>query len=385
MAVKIVRQPNKIVLLGAPTSAASLALGHERAPAALRAAGLAEGLRNAGYEVNDLGDDPVQLFQADAESPRARNLPRVLKSIESLKPRVEMAVKSGALPLILGGDCSIALATVAGLRRYFRHVSMLYMDSDADLNVPATTHSGCIDGMVVSHLAGRGAAELVRFWPDPPLVRDPDIALFGVGRLDPPEEEFLRTSPIRRYLASDVKRLGATAAAQAAVVGIHGGSNVIGHEFVLHFDVDVIAGAEFGATNLPAEQGLSFEEVREALEVFTRQNHLAAVEVTAYNPERDPDGSAAKKLVELIVSVFATRLAAIGAAAPEKSAAAAEPEIAHAPRETAVAAGKSASSSSSEAAGPSTEPVGTVETTETSETTAVADASEPSAESADQD
>jgi arginase len=318
VAVKIVRQPNKIALLGAPTSAASLALGHERAPAALRAAGLVEGLRNAGYEVNDLGDDPVQLFQPDNESPRARNLPRVLKSIEALKPRVEIAVKSGALPLILGGDCSIALATVAGLRRYFRNVSMLYMDSDADLNIPATTHSGCIDGMVVSHLGGRGAAELVRFWPEPPLVRDPDIALFGVGRLDPPEEEFLRTSPIRRYLASDVKRLGATAAAEAAVAGIHGGSNVIGHEFVLHFDVDVIAGAEFGATNLPAADGLSFEEARQALEVFTRQNHLAAMEVTAYNPERDPDGSAAKKLVDLVVSVLAARLAALTAAAPEK-------------------------------------------------------------------
>ncbi len=321
MAVKIIRQPNKIALLGAPTSAASLALGHERAPAALRAAGLVEGLRNAGYEVNDLGDDPVQLFEPDSESPRARNLPRVLKSIEALKPRVEVAVKSGALPLILGGDCSIALATVAGLRRYFRHVSMLYMDSDADLNIPATTHSGCIDGMVAAHLGGRGAAELVRFWPEPPLVRDPDIALFGVGRLDPPEEEFLRTSPIRRYLASDVKRLGATAAAEAAVAGIHGGSNVIGHEFVLHFDVDVIAGAEFGATNFPAAEGLSFEEARQALEVFTRQNHLAAMDVTAYNPERDPDGSAAKKLVGLVVSVLAARLAALSAAAaPEKPA-----------------------------------------------------------------
>src|SRR3989441_11164864 len=73
-----------------------------------------------------------------------------------LKPRVEHAVKSGALPLILGGDCIIALATIAGVRRYYHKVSLVWMDRDADLNVPATTPSGCVDGMAVSHIIGRG-------------------------------------------------------------------------------------------------------------------------------------------------------------------------------------------------------------------------------------
>src|SRR5208283_640879 len=124
----------------------------------------------------------------------------VIAALDALKPRVEHAVKLGTLPLILGGDCSIALATVAGARRYFRNVSLIYMDRDADLNTPATTHSGCLDGMVVSHLTGRGAAELVRFWGEPPLVREPDLALFGVDRLEPAEEEVLSRSPLRRYL-----------------------------------------------------------------------------------------------------------------------------------------------------------------------------------------
>ena len=152
MAVKIVRQPNKIALLGAPTSAAAMSAGHEGAPAALRAAGLIDRLRSIGYEVTDLGDDPPQLYKPDEESPRARNLPGVIAALEALKPRVEQAVKSGALPLILSGDCSIALATIAGARRYFRNVSMIYMDRDADLNTPATTPSGCVDGMVVSRI-----------------------------------------------------------------------------------------------------------------------------------------------------------------------------------------------------------------------------------------
>ncbi len=317
MAVKIVRQSSKIAILGAPTSAAAMSAGSEGAPAALRAAGLIDSLRSAGYEVADLGDDPVLTFQPDAESPRARNIPAVLKSIETLKPRVEQAVKSGALPIILSGDCSIALATLAGARRYFRHLSMIYMDADADLNTPATTPSGCLDGMVVSHLTGRGAPELVRFWSEPFLVREPDLALFGVSRLDPPEEAVLSNSPLRRYLVADIKRHGAAASAKTALERIRGNGN----DFVLHLDVDVIS--DFAATNYPSSNGLSFDEVREALLIFTQQKNLAAIEITAYNPAKDPDGSAAKKILSLLTDVVSQRLEVLKAA--ELAAAAAAP------------------------------------------------------------
>jgi len=315
VAAKIVRQPNKIALLGSPTSAAAMSLGHEGAPAALRAAGLVERLQSIGYEVTDLGDDPPQVFRADTESPRARNISGVLASLESLKPRVEQAVKSSALPLILTGDCSMILATVAGLRRYFRHVGLIYMDRDADLHTPATTSSGSLDGMVISHVAGRGAAELVRFWGEPPLVREPDIALFGTDRIDPPEEEVLRTSPLRRYLVHEIKRMGPAAAAQAAVDRVHGK----GYECVLHFDVDVIA--DFPATDYPGTGGLTLDEVREALNVFARQPHLAAIEVAAYNPLKDSNGSGAKLIVNLLADALGKRLETLKAKAPSDESA----------------------------------------------------------------
>jgi arginase len=344
VAVKIVRQPHKIALLGAPTSAAAMSAGSEGAPAALRAAGLIDRLRAAGYEVLDHGDDPPQTFKPDTESPRARNITAVLKSIETLKPRVEQAVKSGALPIILSGDCSIALATVAGARRYFRHVSMIYMDADADLNTPATTPSGCLDGMVVSHLTGRGAPELVRFWSEPFLVREPDLALFGVSRLDAPEEKVLSNSPLRRYLVADVKRHGAAASAKTALERIRGNGN----EFILHFDVDVIS--DFAATNYPSVNGLSLDEVRDALLVFAQQKNLAAIEVTAYNPAKDPDGSGAKKLIDLLVEVLQTRLETLKAA--ESAAAAAEPPVAAA----VPAASKAASSVAQSSPAPDSKP-----------------------------
>ena len=312
MAVKIIRQPKRIALIGAPTSAAAMAAGHERAPSALREAGLVTRLQEAGYEVTDLGDSKTQVFQPDDDHPRARNLVAVLSALYDLRPRVEQAVKSGALPLVIGGDCAIALATLSAVHRYYRNVSLIWVDRDADMNIPATTPSGCIDGMVVSHIVGRGAPELVRFWGEPPLVREPDVVLFGLERLDPPEDAVLARSPIRRYMAADVLRQGAAASANAALERVH----VASHEFVLHFDVDVISSEDFRATTYAGVGGLRLDDVREALEVFLRQKNLAAVEVTVYNPALDPDGSGAKLLIELLATAFAKRLEALAAEEP---------------------------------------------------------------------
>ena len=304
MAVKIIRQTKKIALLGSATSAAALRAGHERAPAALRAAGLIDRLKAAGFDVTDLGDTATQVFQPDDEHPRTRNVSAVLKSLNDLRPRVEVAVKSGALPLILCGDCISVLATSAGVRRYHHNVSLIYMDRDADLNLPATTPSGCIDGMVISHVIGRGAPELIRFWGEPPLVREPDVALFGFERLDPQEAQYLVSSSLRRHPALEVSAVGAAAAAQVALERVHAAK----HEFVLHFDVDVISTQEFSATNFPGEGGLSLSDVRDALRVFAAQPNLAAFEVAGYNPDLDPDGEAARRLVDLLVEVLAARL-----------------------------------------------------------------------------
>lgn len=343
MAVKITRQPKKIALIGAPTSAAALTAGHERAPHALREAGLVARLQEAGYEVADLGDAQTQVFQPDEDHPRARNLAAILSELNDLRPRVEQAVKSGALPLVIGGDCAIALATVSGVHRYHRNVSLIWMDRDADMNIPATTPSGCVDGMVVSHIVGRGAPELVRFWGEPPLVREPDVALFGLDRLDPPEDAMLARSPIRRYMASDVLRLGAEAAAHAALERVH----VASHEFVLHLDVDVISSEDFQATNYAARGGLRLTDVREALEVFLRQKNLAAVEVTVYNPALDPDGSGARLLVELLAAAFAKRLEALAEGEAEVIAvdAAARGETTAAPEANSSAAAAAANAS----------------------------------------
>ena len=333
MAVKITRQTKNIVLLGAATSAAALRPGGERAASALRAAGLADRLKTAGFQVADQGDSASSVFRADDEHPRARNVAAILKSLNDLRPRVEVGVKSGSLPVILSGDCIPVLAVIAGARRYYRNVSLIYVDRDADLNVPASTPSGCIDGMVISHVIGRGAPELVRFWGEPPLVRAPDVALFGFDRLDPPEEQFLLTSPLRRHPSLEVSTLGPAAAARLALERVH----VANHEFVLHFDVDTINGDEFPWTNFAGPGGLSLDAVRDALRVFAAQPNLAAVVVAGYNPELDADGAGARKLIDLLTEVLSVRLETTAAgvesdsAAPAVSTAAAAPAPAATP------------------------------------------------------
>jgi arginase len=222
-------------------------------------------------------------------------------------------VKSGALPVILTGDCISVLAVIAGTRRYYRNVSLIYVDRDADLNVPATTPSGCVDGMVISQVIGRGAPELVRFWGEPPLVREPDVALFGFERLDKPEDQYLVASPLRRHPSSEVSTVGAAAAAHLALERVHAAN----HEFILHFDVDVINSDEFPWTNFPGAGGLSLNEARDALRVFVSQTNLAAFVVAGYNPELDSDGAGARKLIDLLADALSTRLKeAAGEATP---------------------------------------------------------------------
>jgi arginase len=309
LAVKIVRQPNKLALIGAPSSAAAFSPGSEKAPAALRAAGIVEKLQSSGYEVTDHGDCALRLFADDEEHKRARNLPEIVASLHDLKPRAELAVKSGGVLLVLGGDCTQIIGMLTGARRYYRHVNLLWFDRDADLNTPASTPSGRLDGMVLASIIGRGSPELVRFWGEPPLVREPDTLIFGLERVDPPEQEFLAHSPMRYILAQDIQAAGAMKAATNALAHLHADTR----EFMLHLDLDVIAQEEFAVTNMPGSGGLSFAETQAALTEIVKHKNLLGLDVAQYNPDKDADGSGARKVVDLVVEVLSARLAALSA------------------------------------------------------------------------
>jgi arginase len=172
--------------------------------------------------------------------------------------------------------------------------------------------------MVVAGIIGKGAPELVRFWGEPPLVREPDVYLFGVERLDPPEQEFLSKSPMRHMLAADVQRKSAAVAAKDALTHLHADSR----EYVIHLDTDLLANSEFPAVNVPGEGGLPLADVKAALTEALHSTFLVGLTITQYNPDKDPDASAAKKLVDLLVESLSVRLASTQEAAPQ------EPDVA---------------------------------------------------------
>jgi arginase len=321
LAVKITRQPKKIALIGAPSSAAAFGPGTEKAPAALRAAGIVERLQELGFEVIDHGDCAIRLFADDEEHRRARNLPTIVAGLNDLKARAEVAVKSGALVLVLGGDCAQVIGLLTGTRRYYKQLGLVWMDRDADLNTPATTPSGRIDGMVLAHAIGRGAPELVRFWGEAPLVREPDVTVFGVARLDPAEQEFLEKSPMRYVGAPEVESKGGAAAATEVLAQSHADTK----DFVLHLDIDVIASEEMPAVNVPGSAGLNLQGVQAALNEFVRHKNLLAWDVAQYNPDKDPDGSGAKKVVDVIVEALSKRIETLSPAAEPAAEPPAEP------------------------------------------------------------
>jgi arginase len=196
----------------------------------------------------------------------------------------------------------------------------LWFDRDADLNTPASTPSGRLDGMGLASIIGKGSPELVRFWGEPPLVREPDALIYGLKRVDQPEVDFLTRSPLRHVYAADISLHGAEKSAHDALTHLHAETR----EFMLHVDLDVIAQEEFAAVNVPDSEGLTFAEVRTSFVEFVKQKHLLGLDVAQYNPDRDPDGSAARKVVDLLADALTARLEALAAPAPPAASPATE-------------------------------------------------------------
>ena len=152
----------------------------------------------------------------------------------------------------------------------------------------------------------------MRFWGEPPLVREPDTLIFGLERVDPAEQELLSHSPLRHVYAADIQLKGASVAAQQALSQLHSEAR----DFVLHVDLDAIAQEEFAPTNVPGSGGLTFSDVQASLNEFLKQKNLIGLDVAQYNPDKDPDGTGAKRLVELLSQAFAARFAELVPAAP---------------------------------------------------------------------
>jgi arginase len=292
-----------LAVIGVPSSAGGRRTGQEGAPAAFRAAGLLEQLRAIGFDVEDLGDLPSVAFRPDPEHPRQQNLDLVVRVARQVAERVDRALASARMPLVLGGDCSVGLGVIAGVLRHHSNPGLLYFDADLDLNTPETTPSGIFDGMVLAHVLGRGAPELAGIGPRRPLLSEEQIVVFGFdsesASIDPPELAALESSRMSQYPLSRV-RANATAAATSALGHLESRSDAV----VVHFDVDV---TDLPAVDVPHPRGLGLDTAIDALGVFLAAPSCAAVVVSELNAELDPDHAHVARLVRGLERAFRSR------------------------------------------------------------------------------
>lgn len=297
---------NRVALIGVPSSAGARQPGQDRAPRCLREAGLVQRLASRGIDVLDLGDLPEVCFRPDASNPGCQNIAQVLSVLEGVTAAVDEAIGHRAWPLVIGGDCSISIGVVAALTKRFTHLGLSYLDGDVDLNTPATTHTGILDGMVMAHLLGRGARELAGFGPRCPLLQEQDVLLFGysvmAGGIDDVEIEFLEKSRMEKFPLEDVTDDVQGAADRALQVL----QRRVAH-FLVHFDVDVINYDEFPAVDFGHRPGLSLAQARQAVRVFASSRQAVGLVVAEFNAAGDNKGTLAETLIGVIEEAVAAR------------------------------------------------------------------------------
>jgi arginase len=189
-----------INIIGAPSTFGQRKLGVNFGPDAIRYAGIVDRIRRIGYTVVDKGniDVPeINLDKFNSEQEGLRNIDEIVQVSENLSNAVSDSVQSGAFPLILGGDHSIAIGSIAGISKHYENLGVIWYDAHGDLNVPEESPSGNIHGMPLRVLAGDGDDRLVNVSNYTPKVKPENIVLIGMRDLDTGEREYIKTITLK--------------------------------------------------------------------------------------------------------------------------------------------------------------------------------------------
>ena len=286
-----------------PTSAGAFAPGQEKAPAALRAAGLLEMLSDAGIDVSDHGDRDIWRWRPDRNEPRAQNLDQVVAIVEDTARRVAAVLDRGEVPLVLGGDCTVGIGTIAAGVAAGGTTGVVYFDAHADLNVPGSVTEGALDWMGLAHMLGeKGTADaLAEVGGQRPLLAPEQVVLLGwdPGQATDHERDAIERLQIAVVPAEEVSADPEGAAARA-LQPFEGRSDRV----VVHFDVDVIDFTDTPLSeNWGRNQGLSYADTQRVLRSLLASPRLSGLTVTEMNPDHVEEGSDA-------VARFARDLAA---------------------------------------------------------------------------
>ena len=294
---------SRIAILGAPLDLGAARRGVDMGPSAIRYSGLAEHLMGLGLDVTDLGNVTAEIPEiAVVRDERARYLHEILGTCAQIATRVGAIVADGQMPLVLGGDHSIAMGTLAGLHHAFGAGGLMWIDAHGDLNRPETSPSGNVHGMPLAAALGACGFSLDGF-EGPPWVDPARVALIGIRSLDPGEKELVKDLGLAVFTISDLDRRGVSDIMREAV-------NVVrGPGFVhLSLDVDVCDPEIAPGVGTPVRGGLSYREAHLAMELVAESGVLTSMEVVEVNPILDHADATGMLAVELVASALGARI-----------------------------------------------------------------------------
>ena len=295
--------PDKIRIIGVPMDLGASRRGVDMGPSALRVAGLQSRLKQLGRQVEDVGN--ISVPQAEEQpygEKRARYLDEISEICKNLAAMVRAALDEGMLPVVLGGDHSIAAGTVAGAASHFhregRRIGVIWLDAHADMNTPESSPSGNVHGMPLAAIMGSGPPELTDLAGFKPMVEPRHVALVGTRDLDPKERRLAKESGVHVFTMRDIDERGMREVMTEALRFASDDTAGI----AVSLDMDFIDPSDAPGVGTPVRGGVTYREAHLALEMIADSRAMISFELVEINPVIDLHNTTATLGVELILS-----------------------------------------------------------------------------------
>ena len=299
-----------IAIIGAPLDLGAGRRGVDMGPSALRVAGIGRRIAELGYDVEDLGNVPVQQAESlsDAGPPNAKYLHQIAATCTRLGDLVAQAMNNGKAPLVMGGDHSIAAGTIAGVARHFRNneakIGLVWIDAHTDMNTPEISPSGNVHGMPLACCMGLGPAELVELLGFSPKIDPRNVALVGIRDVDITERQIVRQTGVHTFTMRDIDERGMSAVMREAIsIAMLGTAG-----FHLSLDMDFVDPQHAPGVGTPVRGGGTYREAHLAMEMINDSGGMVSMEVVEVNPVIDERNRTAELAVELVLSALGKRI-----------------------------------------------------------------------------
>ncbi|MBM7704999.1 arginase [Metabacillus iocasae] len=297
---------NEISIIGVPMDLGQTRRGVDMGPSAIRYAGVIERIEGIGYTIYDEGDieiGPAERIHNDPET-NLKNLKAVAEGNEKLAGTVDRVIEEGRFPLVLGGDHSIAMGTLAGVSKHYDNLGVIWYDAHGDLNTGETSPSGNIHGMPLAASLGIGHPTLTNIGGYTPKVKPENIVIIGARSLDVGERELIKERGIKVYTMHEVDRLGMTKVMEEAITYLKGRTDGV-H---LSLDLDGLDPHDAPGVGTPVIGGISYRESHLAMEMLAESGIITSAEFVEVNPILDERNKTATVAVALMGSLLGEKL-----------------------------------------------------------------------------